>query len=262
MCCLCLFFSFLSLLLPSCILLGESESHIVSIEIQDQVAVIVGNATKAPVMKSNLLLLVAASLSSVSQAEDVLGVYIFHRHGDRTAKAWKPVNFTALGAEEVYSSGAYYRSRYVESDSDYRVKGLSSDDVVLSQLEVTAPVDAVLQNSATVFLQGLYPPSDDTVEVLANGSKITGPLGGYQYIPVNSIETAASAKDSENSAWLQGNSGCGNAEVSSNNYFTSDEYRGVYSDSEDFYRSLLPVVNSTYDDDEATFKNAYTGMYE
>jgi len=92
-------------------------------------------------------LLVAASLSalannaivSAADSERILGVYVFHRHGDRTAKAWSPVNLTALGADEVHSSGAFYRSRYVSSNADFRVAGLSSETAVLSQLEVTAP---------------------------------------------------------------------------------------------------------------------------
>ncbi|KAH6898506.1 histidine phosphatase superfamily [Thelonectria olida] len=209
-------------------------------------------------MQAKLSILLALSSSlSLTAAEDVLGVYIFHRHGDRTAKAWKPVNFTALGAEQVYSSGSYYRGRYVTAGADFKISGLSSDTAVLSQIEVTAPVDAVLQNSALVFLQGLYPPTGH-VETLANGSRVEAPLDGYQYIPVNSIESAASAKDSENSAWLQGNSGCNNAEVSSNDYFTSSEYAKTYDGSKSFYSGLLPVVNGTFSKDEATFKNGYT----
>lgn len=209
-------------------------------------------------MRSTTLLLALTSLSAV-HAEDVLGVYVFHRHGDRTAKAWKPTNLTALGADQVYSSGSYFRQRYVDSDGDAKIKGLSSKVAVLSQMDITAPVDNVLQNSAMVFLQGLYPPTGNT-ETLANGSKVEAPLNGYQYIPVNSVVSAASAKDSENSAWLQGNSGCGNAVVSSNNYLTSSEYTKTYDDSKDFYQSLLPVINGTYGPDDATFKNGYTSM--
>ncbi|KAF4332044.1 acid phosphatase [Fusarium beomiforme] len=196
-------------------------------------------------------------IPSLAAAEDVLGLYIFHRHGDRTAKAWKPVNFTALGADEVHSSGSWYRDTYVSEDASRKIKKLSADTAVLSQLSVTAPVDAVLQNSALVFLQGLYPPTKRT-ETLANGTKVEAPLSGYQYIPVNSVESAASDKDSENGAWLQGNSGCNNAEVSSNDYFSSKEYSETYKDSEDFYQSLLPVINGTYGKKDASFKNAYT----
>ncbi|KPM41594.1 hypothetical protein AK830_g4989 [Neonectria ditissima] len=202
------------------------------------------------------LLALLAALSPAVVAEDVLGVYIFHRHGDRTAKAWKPVNMTALGADQVHSSGAFFRSRYVDADADRPVRRLSPDTAVLSQLAVTAPVDNVLQNSALVFLQGLYPPTA-RVELLANGSRVEAPLDGYQYIPVNSVESAASAADSENTAWLQGNSGCTNAEVSSNDYLSSPEYLDTYADSEAFYARLSPVINGTYAKNETNFKNGY-----
>ncbi|GJN77806.1 histidine acid phosphatase [Purpureocillium lilacinum] len=210
-------------------------------------------------------LLVAASLSalannaivSAADSERILGVYVFHRHGDRTAKAWSPVNLTALGADEVHSSGAFYRSRYVSSNADFRVAGLSSETAVLSQLEVTAPKDAVLHNSALTFLQGLYPPTDST-EALANGTKVKAPLNGYQYIPIDSVSDAATSNKAESNAWLQGGSGCGNAVVSSNNYFTSPDYKQTYDDSKSFYQSLLPVINGTYGADAANFKNGYT----
>ncbi|KJZ73475.1 hypothetical protein HIM_07031 [Hirsutella minnesotensis 3608] len=59
-------------------------------------------------------------------------------------------------------------------------------------------------------------------------------------------------------AWLQGGSGCTNAEISSNGYLSSAEYRRDYDGSLAFYRSLLPVINGTYGDKDATFKNGYS----
>ena len=61
------------------------------------------------------------AVSAAASNERVVGVYVFHRHGDRTAKAWNPVNLTALGADQVHASGAFYRSRYVASDAGFRV---------------------------------------------------------------------------------------------------------------------------------------------
>ncbi|KAK2606140.1 hypothetical protein QQS21_003423 [Conoideocrella luteorostrata] len=198
-----------------------------------------------------------AAAAAADSNERILGVYIFHRHGDRTAKAWAPVNLTALGADEVYSSGAFYRSRYVQSDASLRVSGISPDVAVLSQLSVTSPKDAVLHNSASVFLQGLYPPTRQA-ETLANGSKIVAPLNGYQYVPVDAISDAATANKAENQGWLQGSSGCDKGVASSNSYFNSADYKKTFDDSKNFYQSLLPVINSTYNSDAATFKNGYT----
>lgn len=88
--------------------------------------------------------------------ETVLGVYMFHRHGDRTSKMTPPANLTDLGYLQVYTSGQYYRNRYIASDATYRINGVNSDLVKQSQIEVSAPDDTVLQNSAVGFLQGLY----------------------------------------------------------------------------------------------------------
>ncbi|KAI8956343.1 phosphoglycerate mutase-like protein [Xylaria longipes] len=209
-------------------------------------------------MASKALLLSLAALPLV-KTETVLGLYIFSRHGDRTPKALAPTNLTSLGAEEVYTSGSYYRSKYVASDATSPILGLSRDIAALTQLSVTAPVDNVLQSSAQAFLQGLYPPAGDfSTQELRNDTNTTAPLGGYQYIPVNAVSTASSGSNSENSPWLQGSSGCDNAVVSSNNYLSSTEYKSSFSQSADFYKSLLPVIDSTFKADDATFKNAYS----
>lgn len=196
-------------------------------------------------------------ITSAASNERVLGVYIFHRHGDRTAKSWPTVNLTALGADQVHNSGTFYRSRYISAGGDLHVAGLSSDVPLQAQLSISAPADAVLQNSAAAFAQALYPPSGVS-ETLANGSTIEAPLGGYQYIPVGAVTTGVTGKDAESSAWLQGSSGCNNAIVSSNNYFASSEYANTARESAAFYESLLPVVDGTFSADKATFKNAYT----
>ncbi|KAF4821706.1 hypothetical protein CGCTS75_v010889 [Colletotrichum tropicale] len=205
-----------------------------------------------------LKLLLALGLPIVpAAAETVLGIYVFHRHGDRTAKKWPPVRFTDLGADEVYSSGLYYRSRYVSSNASQQIRSLSTDKVRPEQLAVTSPTDVVLQSSAYAWLQGFYPPAG-TANTLANGTSVEAPLGGYQYVPVNAVSTAATSQDAENSEWLQGGSGCGNAVVSSNNYFSSPEYKNYSDASADFYQGLLPVINGTFSSKTATFENAYT----
>lgn len=203
-----------------------------------------------------LLLQLLRHVSAAADDDDrLLGVYIFHRHGDRSAKAWKPVNLTALGAVQVHSSGSFYRQRYVTGPA--ALPAISPDVAVASQLSVTSPRDSVLQASAQTFVQGLYPPDETLAETLANGSRIVAPLGGLQNVPVDKAETKSGDRPEDN-AWLQGGSGCVNAEVSSNAYLASAEYRHDYSETLDFYRGLLPVINGTYGEDEASFKNGYS----
>jgi hypothetical protein len=198
------------------------------------------------------VLSVLSATAAVNAAEIVLGAYVFHRHGDRTPKSLAPTNLTALGYEQVYTSGQYYRSRYMSGST--KIHGINKDTVKLSQLSVTSPVDNVLQNSAMGFLQGLYPPVK-TVQTLGNGSDVQAPMDGYQLIPVNTIATSAGSEDS---GWLQDASSCSNAKISSNAYFASLEYTNLLHSTSSFYDSLVPVVNNTFKKEDVTYKNAYT----
>lgn len=198
-------------------------------------------------------------LPSTQAAETVLGAYIFHRHGDRTSKSHPPVSLTNLGYHQVHSSGSYYRTRYLSSNSSSKILGINPTIVQLSQLSVTAPVDNVLQLSATGFMQGLYPPVGSAkVEVLANGTEIEAPLGGYQIVPVNVVDVG---EGSEDRAWLQDATGCRNAKLSSNMYFESQEYRELVESSGGFYKGLVGVVQGTYGAEDVSFRNAYMSEF-
>jgi hypothetical protein len=199
---------------------------------------------------------VLSMLAGAKAAETVLGAYIFHRHGDRTPKALAPTNLTSLGYEQVYTSGQYYRSRYLSGAS--KIRGINEDTVKLSQLQVTAPVDNVLQNSAQGFLQGLYPPVQ-TVQTLANGQDVQAPMDGYQLIPVNTIQTGAGSEDS---GWLQDASSCQNAKTSSNSYFESKEYKDLAASTKDVYAGVVPAINGVIGADQVSFKNGYIGKIQ
>lgn len=203
------------------------------------------------------VLVPAALAQSAGSNENVLGVYIYSRHGDRTPKALAPANLTVLGQSQVYASGQYYRSRYIASNATLRINGVNSDIVKQSQIAVSAPDDAVLQNSALGFLQGLYPPVGDAVatQTLRDGTNVSAPVNGYQYIPVDTLQAGSGGEDN---SWLQSASGCDAATISSNNYFSSKEYLNLLNSTQSFYDSLLPVINGTFNASQDTFKNAYT----
>ena len=208
---------------------------------------------------STLLWSLTASVSffTSTAAETVLGAYIYSRHGDRTSKSNPPTVLTDLGYAQVFSSGGYYRNRYISfsSSPSSQIAGIESDIVDLSQLVVSAPLDDVLQNSATGFLQALYPPVSSSQQTLRNKTVIETPMNGYQLIPVDQVETGS---NSENSAWLQSTSSCPNAEVSSNNYFNSPEYEALLDSTADFYASLTSMLEATFDPSDVSYKNAYT----
>ena len=200
-----------------------------------------------------------AALPLSQAADTILGVYMFHRHGDRTSKSTPPTNLTSLGHQEVFDSGTYYRNQYVASGATSQIAGMSSDVVNLNQISVSAPLDTVLMPSATGFLQGLYPPVGNTnfLEQLHNGTNISSPLNGYQIIP---IQQTTSGTGTENAAWLQGSSNCANAIVSSNNYFQSPEYMALFNSTQSFYSGLSPMINATFNSSQTNFKNAYTSL--
>lgn len=190
-------------------------------------------------------------------AETVLGVYIFSRHGDRTPKAIPPANLTDLGYSQIFTSGTYFRNRYIASNAFSRIAGVNSDLVKQSQITASAPLDTVLMNSAQGFLQGLYPPVGSRLgsDTLRNGSVVQAPLNGYQLIP---IQTVTSGTGSEDSAWLQGSSNCAQATVSSNEYFSTSDYNSLLASTSDFYKTLAPLINGIFGPDEISYKNAYT----
>ncbi|KAF4629476.1 hypothetical protein G7Y89_g8666 [Cudoniella acicularis] len=203
------------------------------------------------------LALIAVLTPAVS-AETVLGAFIYHRHGDRTTKSYPPTKLTPLGYQEVYQSGGFYNSRYVSNTSSSQIYGISSVAVKNSQISVQAAVDDVLDDSAIGFLQGLYPPIGLAgAELLANGSTIEPPLGGYQLIPVNELASLASVANSGDATWLQGASGCQNAITDSNEYFFSQDFMDFSNKTASFYQSILPVINNTFTSATDIYKNAY-----
>ena len=199
----------------------------------------------------------AGALAAGATAETVLGVYIFSRHGDRTAKSTPPANLTDLGYREVFTSGTYFRNRYIAPGATNPIFGLNTDLVKESQITCSAPVDNVLQNSALGFLQALYPPVGETLgsATLRNGSLVQTPLNGYQLIPLQTVSTGAG---SENAAWLQGSTNCANAQLSSNDYFASPSYKKLYESTMSFYKGISPMIRSTFAANQTNFKNAYT----
>ncbi|KAE8370496.1 histidine phosphatase superfamily [Aspergillus caelatus] len=202
-----------------------------------------------------VLAMLAMPQAHLASAERVLGAYIFARHGDRTPKILGNTQLTDLGYNEVFMTGSYYHNRYIDSNSSLQIEGISTDVVNLKQLSAAAPSDAVLQNSATGFLQGVYPPVGATAsQQLANGSTVDAPLNGYQLIPLSLTTTGT---NSEDNTWLQDTTKCQKAKVSSNSYYSSSLYKDLLASTQDFYTSLTPILKSEFSDDDISFKNAY-----
>ena len=198
----------------------------------------------------------ALSFPFTSAAETVLGLYIFSRHGDRTSKSTPPTVLTDLGYSEVFTSGTYFRDTYIANGSSSQVYNIEDSVVKQSQIAASAPLDTVLFPSAMGFLQGLYPPVGPTLgkQTLRNGTTVETPLDGFQLIPV---ATVSSGTGSEDSAWLQGNTNCAKAVVSSNEYTTTPEFMSLQNSTMSFYQNLEPVINSTIPANQTSFQYSY-----
>ncbi len=99
-------------------------------------------------MHARNVLALALSMPLTQAAETILGLYIFSRHGDRTAKATPPTVLTDLGYREVFDSGTWFRENYIVGGSPKQIAGIETDLVKYSQLAVSAPLDTVLMPSA------------------------------------------------------------------------------------------------------------------
>lgn len=205
----------------------------------------------------------SALLPFSSAAETILGAYIYHRHGDRTAKVLPPVSLTDLGYLEVWQSGQYLRERYIDAAGAAPIAGISPDVVVQSQITFSTPDDLVLMNSAQGFIQGIYPPVGNgplSTQTLRNTSVVQTPLDGYQLVPIHTVDAGAGSS-SESSGWLQGATGCVNAEASSLEYYNTSGYRSLLSSTAQFYEGLTPVLNGTFTPAATSFQNAYTSEF-
>ncbi|KAF3164309.1 hypothetical protein TWF225_006789 [Orbilia oligospora] len=207
-------------------------------------------------MKCNLLALAfGVSISAAQAAETILGVYILSRHGDRTDKSHPPTKLTNLGYSQILASGEYFRNRYVAPLAPQKVIGVASDEVVDSQIHVSTTDDAVLLNSAQAFLQGLYPAVGAlSTDILRNGSVVSSVNGGYQLIPIHTLNNGVNKEDA---TWLQGTSGCDAAIKSSKAFSDSKEFKELKKESKVFYQSLEGVWSDTFTSEQSDFTNAY-----
>jgi len=78
-------------------------------------------------------------------------------------------------------------------------------------------------NTATAFLQGLYPPLEDVAPDVAsqglnNGTNSTSPLGGYQYVVLHGVND-----NSPDAIWIKGDDECPAYTASSKGFSRSDE---------------------------------------
>lgn len=161
------------------------------------------------------------------------------------------------------SLGEFYHDRYFSSSSPNAIKGLS---VAYDANQISAFVadtnDDVWAASAWAFIQGLYPPIEDTTDKndpgavqgssLSNGSVAIAPLKGYQYVFYNSIDAT-----SDEGYQVLGQSNCPASNSASLDYLESSEFSQMNQSTLSFYQSLYPVASADFEKEDLNFGNAF-----
>ena len=94
---------------------------------------------------------------------------VFSRTGDKTPYSLgdMPTILTPLGANQSYTAGAYLRNRYLGDYTENGVggapiEGLSANTIDVDQVYIGALDLQYTAASAQAFLQGFYPPLNQT----------------------------------------------------------------------------------------------------
>ncbi|PSN72749.1 phosphoglycerate mutase-like protein, partial [Corynespora cassiicola Philippines] len=203
----------------------------------------------------SLAVLAAAMAGLVGAADDneavnIHGVVAFIRTGERTPiMSQDPSILTALGAQQMYDLGQNFRTRYIQEQNSTRglgvqqLRGMSTDMLRNEQIAIRSLDEPYLVASAQSFMQGLYPPYTitssgggalgDESGILANGSAIDFPLGGYQYPDIRAL----SSLDPQ-SIYLGGADDCPAAQRQAAMYQATPEFLEARREYNSLYESL------------------------
>ncbi|PYH91789.1 histidine acid phosphatase [Aspergillus ellipticus CBS 707.79] len=217
--------------------------------------------------------LIALALATVLQAasaqelkEQVWAVFAYNLYGDRVPTALpRPDMLTPYGASDLYSAGSAFRDRYVAIHStnvspSTRIESISSYALEDEDLDILSTTDPSVISSAQAFMQGLYPPLNETYSVqypdpsyrMANGSWSSAPFGGYQY---PRIITASS--DDPQSITVAGQDNCLLHQIADADYELGSETQEIRQESEAYYNRLYnTALTGTFDRSSANYANA------
>jgi len=166
---------------------------------------------------------------------------------------------TPLGFTENYEVGSDYRDLYIADGAPKQILGISASKYVPSQVFASAPDQQVLLNTATAFLQGLYPPLEPinatlAVQSLNNGTSYTNPLNGYQYVVLHGEES-----NSPDTIWIKGDEGCPATTKLQSTFEESAEFAARTESTKEFYQQFWDVLKNVYDytPDMLSYDKAY-----
>ena len=196
---------------------------------------------------------------------------VFVRAGDHTPLSLGslPTTLTSLGAQQLYSVGQFFRSRYItdgtsptEPTAIAPLAGLNEDTQNDQQMYVLASNNQYVSASAQAFMQGLYPPQTlesstsstlDIDNVLANGTYIAYPNSGMN---LPHVQTAGSTDP--NSIYVAGDVNCPAIDAYTANGIDFFTFTTTQELSQEMYWSLEPILSHVMTKDEMTFYNAWS----
>ncbi|KAF8157825.1 histidine phosphatase superfamily [Crassisporium funariophilum] len=176
-----------------------------------------------------------------NSSSTVLGIVLLVRHGDRqgfyqSATDYTPFNtaITPLGNVQEFQLGQQLRDIYLNPSSPSFISTVNPAVVNAAQVRIRADgggEGGVIFNSAVSLLQGLFPATENYKTTLANGSTITGPLGGYQAVPIESVEPG-------NDVSLEGWTSCGPFATATNEFYKSALFEQKAAEHASFLNEL------------------------
>ncbi|GJJ75448.1 hypothetical protein EMPS_07806 [Entomortierella parvispora] len=181
----------------------------------------------------------------------VAGVIVLTRHGDRQGFYQSPTNYNAvatnltiLGYLEEYQNGQDIRNLYLSGAN--AIPGLDPNTYYWNELNAMADAGGegtVIIDSANAFLQGLYPPYNETL-TLANGTVISWDRA--QSVELETIEI-------NQEIWLEGYAGCSGWTNRLNAWYNSAEFAAQAKIANPFFESLSSILGNR----PATLQNAW-----
>lgn len=176
----------------------------------------------------------------------LLGVVLLVRHGDRQGFYQDPDTYTAtatqitpLGNQQEFLLGSDLRSLYLNESSPSYIPGMSTGLFNPSQVYIQADFgdeNGVIYDSCVSLTQGLWPATSSNNITLANGTMITAPLGGYQYIPIETVDPNLSIA-------LEGFANCNTFNTHTTEFYNSSIFQEMATQSASFLDSLPPYLN-------------------
>ncbi|EJF61011.1 phosphoglycerate mutase-like protein [Dichomitus squalens LYAD-421 SS1] len=185
---------------------------------------------------------------ATDEQSTVLGVVILARHGDREGFYQDPETYTAsatsitpLGEEQEFQLGTTIRDLYFDPASPSFIQGIANASVLFQQSQVQVRADAggeggVIFDSAVALTQGLWPPTPLQSTLLANGTNVTSPLSGYQYIPIESVEPNEDVS-------LEGFTDCNTFDDHTTAFYNSAAFAAMNASVAQFLEKLGPYMD-------------------